>query len=177
MVEKDYRTWIRTGSPLEAARDPLLWQHARRTEKAWHAVRRHGVADGPAAAATRYRELADAAQALADGYTVTLTSAALPSLLELAEHARKHSTRLHATARTAAGTRGNNVSDSRAEKGAAPGGDAYGALPDGLATLTRQAYASQHRQPQRHPPHQNGHEGRPNTPVLQQDAPQDCSRG
>jgi N12 class adenine-specific DNA methylase len=177
MVEKDYRTWIRTGSPLEAARDPLLWQHARRTEKAWHAVRRHGVADGPAAAATRYRELADAAQALADGYTVTLPSAALPSLLELAEHARKHSTRLHATARTAAGTRGNNVSDSRAEKGAAPGGDAYGALPDGLATLTRQAYASQHRQPQRHPPHQNGHEGRPNTPVLQQDAPQDCSRG
>jgi len=66
MIEKDYRAWIRTGSPLAAARDPLLWQHARRAEKAWHAVRRHGVADGPAAAAARYCELADAAQALAD---------------------------------------------------------------------------------------------------------------
>ena len=72
MIEKDYRAWIRTGSPLEAARDPALWQRARRTEKAWHEVRRHGVTDGPAAAATRYRELADAAQALADGYTVAL---------------------------------------------------------------------------------------------------------
>ena len=176
MIEKDYRTWIRTGSPLEAARDPLLWQHARRTEKAWHDVRRHGVADGPAAASARYRELADAAQALADGYTVTLPSAALPSLLELAEHARKHSARLHATARTAADARDSGVSETQAERGIASGEDAYGALPDGLAAVTRQAYAGQHRQPQRHSSQKNGHEENRTASALQQDAPQDRSR-
>jgi hypothetical protein len=148
MIEKDYRAWIRTGSPLAAARDPLLWQHARRAEKAWHAVRRHGVADGPAAAAARYCELADAAQALADGYTATLPSSALPPLLDLAEHAWKHSTRLHATARAATANSGS-APTSEAEKDLPRGGDAYGALPDGLATVTRQAHASQHRQPQR----------------------------
>jgi hypothetical protein len=145
MIEKDYRAWIRTGSPLEAARDPLLWQHARRAEKAWHAVRRHGVADGPAAAATRYRELADAAQALADGYTVALPSSALPPLLDLAEHAWKHSTRLHATAR-AASSRDGSAPASETERDIPRGGDAYGALPDGLAAVTRQAHASQQRQ-------------------------------
>jgi hypothetical protein len=146
MIEKDYRAWIRTGSPLEAARDPRLWQHARRAEKAWHAIRRHGVADGPAAAATRYRELADAAQALADGYTVTLPSSALPPLLDLAEHAWKHSTRLHATAR-AASARGGSAPTLEAERDIPRAGDAYGALPDGLATVTRQAHVRQHRQP------------------------------
>jgi hypothetical protein len=148
MIEKDYRAWIRTGSPLEAARDPLLWQHARRAEKAWHEVRRHGVADGPAAAATRYQELADAAQALADGYTATLPSSALPPLLDLAEHAWKHSTRLHATAQ-AASARNGSATASQAERDIPRGGDAYGALPDGLAAVTQRAHASQHRQPQR----------------------------
>jgi hypothetical protein len=148
MIEKDYRAWIRTGSPLEAARDPQLWQHARRAEKAWHQVRRHGVADGPAAAATRYRELADAAQALADGYTVALPSSALPPLLDLAEHAWKHSTRLHATAR-AASAKSGGVPTSQAERDIPRGDDAYRALPDGMAAVTRQAHASQHGQPQR----------------------------
>jgi hypothetical protein len=176
VIEKDYRAWIRTGSPLEAARDPLLWQHARRAEKAWHQVRRHGVADGPAAAATRYRELADAAQALADGYTVTLPSSALPPLLDLAEHAWKHSTRLHATAR-AASARSGIAPTSPVERDIPRGGDAYGALPDGLAAVTRQAHASQHRQPARHAPQGNGHAGDRNAFVLRQDTPQDRSRG
>jgi N12 class adenine-specific DNA methylase len=148
VIERDYRAWIRTGSPLEAARDPLLWQHARRAEKAWHLVRRHGVTDGPAAAATRYRELADAAQALADRYTVTLPSSALPPLLDLAEHAWKHSTRLQATAR-AASAGGGSVPTSEDERDVPRGGDAYGALPDGLAAVTRQAHADQYQQPQR----------------------------
>jgi hypothetical protein len=179
MIEKDYRTWIRTGSPLEAARDPQLWQHARRAEQAWHEVRRRGVADGPAAAATRYGELADATQALADGFTVTLPSSALPSLLDLAEHARKHSMRLNATALAMAGTRsGHSTEDRRQSDTDRPlGNAAYDALPHHLASITKNAYASQHLQPQRPA---NAHDDQAtlrNATTLRQSQQQDRSIG
>jgi hypothetical protein len=179
MIEKDYRTWIRTGSPLEAARDPQLWQHARRAEQAWHEVRRRGVADGPAAAATRYGELADAAEGLADGFTVTLPSSALPSLLELAEHARKHSMRLTATALAMAGTRsGHSTEDQRlADTDRSPGNARHDGLPDHLAAITRNAYASQHRQPQRPANPNNDHATIRNATTLRQNQQQDRSRG
>jgi hypothetical protein len=179
MIEKDYRAWIRTGSPLEAARDPQLWQHARRAEQAWHEVRRRGVADGPAAAATRYGELADAADGLADGFTVTLPSSALPSLLELAEHARKHSMRLNATALAMAGTHsGHSTEDQRlADTDRSPGNAAHDALPDHLAALTRNSHASRHRQPQRSVNANNGHAAIHNATTLRQNQQQDRSRG
>jgi hypothetical protein len=179
MIEKDYRAWIRTGSPLEAARDPQLWQYARRAEQAWHEVRRRGVADGPAAAATRYGELADAAERLADGFTITLPSSALPSLLELAEHARKHSMRLNATALAMAGTRsGHSTEDQRlADTDRSPGNAAHDALPDHLAALTRNAYASKHRQPQRSANANDDHAAIRNASTRQQNQQQDRSRG
>jgi hypothetical protein len=179
MIEKDYRAWIRTGSPLEAARDPQLWQHARRAEQAWHEVRRRGVADGPAAAATRYGELADAAERLADGFTVTLPSSALPSLLELADHARKHSIRLNATAVAMTGTRnGHSTEDQRlADTDRSPGSAAHDALPEQLAALTRNAYASQHRQPQRPANANDDQNAIRNTTTLRQNQQQDRSRG
>jgi hypothetical protein len=147
VVDQDYRAWIRTGSPLEAARDPQLWQHARRTEQAWQEVRRRGLVDGPAPAATRYRELADAAQKLADGFTATLPSSSLPSLLDLADHARRHSTRLLATAQANKGAGNGGTASQREVRGLQPTGDAYEALPDQMAAITRQAYASQHPRP------------------------------
>lgn len=131
VVEKDYRAWARTGVPAEAARDPELWRHARRAELAWHAIRRAGLADGPAPAAARYQELANATRDLADGFTANLPSHALSHLLELAEHAEKHSTRLGATAR--------------------PGSTA--ALPEQVATITQHAHATQRPPPA--PQHEN----------------------
>lgn len=142
IIENDYRAWSRTGAPVEAARDPLLWQHARRTELAWHAVRRSGLTDGPAPAAARYRELADATKALANEFTVTLPSYSLNHLLELADHAEKHATRLGATARPRQTSAQNSQSHHQDDRGPAPLDNANHDLSDHLASVTEQARAS-----------------------------------
>jgi hypothetical protein len=140
IVEADFRTWSRTGAPPEAARDLNLWEQARRAELAWHAIRWSGLHDGPAPAAARYRELADATHALADGFSSSLPSAALLPLLQLTDHARKHSIRLAATeqARTAPSAVQDRENDRQG------GGDGYGTLPGELAAVTRNAYATRH---------------------------------
>jgi hypothetical protein len=88
---------------------------------------------------TRYRELADATQALTDSYTAALPTSGLPSLLQLAERTRKHSTRLDATAHATAGGDGAQPDDQRQVDRDRSGNDAYGVLPDNLAVVTRQA--------------------------------------
>jgi hypothetical protein len=45
MIEHGYRSWVRTGTPLEAARDPHLWQHAA-------ALSKHGMTFADAASPT-----------------------------------------------------------------------------------------------------------------------------
>lgn len=144
IVEQDYRTWSRTGAPPEAARDLTLWEQARRAELAWHAIRRSGLHDGPGPSAARYRELADATQAIANSFTANLPSAALLPLLQLSDHARKHSIRLEATERARTIPNGPIASGNTHHNGHVDEGDA---LPSELTTVTRNAYAAQHRSP------------------------------
>jgi hypothetical protein len=102
VIETDYRKWNRTPAARQVADDSALRADATRIREAWDRVRRHGLADGPAAAAGRYEELAAAAGALADAFTPAFPSAALLPLLDLASHAGKHAIRLRATAHTQA---------------------------------------------------------------------------
>ncbi|MBV9445882.1 MAG: UvrD-helicase domain-containing protein [Streptosporangiaceae bacterium] len=98
IVEKDYLTWARNPAAAQAANNSKLKEHAQRLERAWDEIRHRGLVDGPAPAAARYRELADASSAMARDYSTTLQSSSLTLLLELANHAGKHAIRLHATA-------------------------------------------------------------------------------
>ncbi|MBO0802826.1 MAG: hypothetical protein J2P25_07095, partial [Nocardiopsaceae bacterium] len=150
IVEQDYRTWSRTAAPAEAARDLTLWEQARRAELAWHAIRRSGLHDGPGPSAARYKELADATQALADAYSPSLPSAALLPLLQLTDHARKHSIRLDATERARTRQSTARASEHNHHNGRPPGGDPYTTLPSELSAVTRNAHAAQHRPPAQH---------------------------
>lgn len=143
IIDSDYRSWARSGVPAEAARDPLLWQQARRAELAWHAIRRAGLTDGPAPAATRYRELADATRALADGFTANLPSHALHHLLDLAEHADRHATRLHATAQLRKPTDRTSQNQQHTDRAPSPPGNSHQFPSDHLAAVTQQARATQ----------------------------------
>ena len=66
--------------------------------QAWTSVEEHGLLDGPASAAERYRALSGHARGVADDMAERLPSATLTLLLELAMHADKHAIRLHNTA-------------------------------------------------------------------------------
>jgi hypothetical protein len=90
VIENDYRTWTRTRGASSS--------NSGRLGQAWVAIRSCGLADGPAPAADRYTELADAAAEVADDWSPDLPSTALGPLLDLADHARKHAVRLRATA-------------------------------------------------------------------------------
>lgn len=98
IVEADYRAWNGTPATRQATNGSALWAHVKRIRETWDQIRSHGLAEGPAAAADRYQDLAAAAAALADALTPAFPSAALPPLLDLASHATKHAIRLRATA-------------------------------------------------------------------------------
>jgi hypothetical protein len=88
--------------------------------RAWTSVEEHGLMDGPASAAERYRALSDQACGVADNMAKRLPLATLTLLLERAMHADKHAIRLHNTAVAIKG----GVLDEEA---------AYGGLPIGVA--------------------------------------------
>lgn len=68
IIEQDYLSWADSPAAAQASSDTTLWVHAKRLQQAWDEVRRHDLADGPGPAATRYAELRDASQSLADRF-------------------------------------------------------------------------------------------------------------
>jgi hypothetical protein len=66
--------------------------------QAWAGIEKHGLTDGPVAAAERYQALAGHARGICDDTTQRLPSAVISSLLELAMYADMHAIRLHSTA-------------------------------------------------------------------------------
>ena len=83
------------GSPGALPGDhPAVAQFAQ----AWRTVARHGLDDGPGAAATRYQVLAHATAALAEATKPEDRPAEVAALTKLAGHARLHADRLRATA-------------------------------------------------------------------------------
>jgi hypothetical protein len=89
--------------------------------QAWTNIEEHGLLDGPALAAERYRALSGQARCVADDTARRLPTATLTLLLELAMHADKHAIRLRSTA--------------VAIKGAA-----YGGLPGQVAAAAMRAH-------------------------------------
>jgi hypothetical protein len=111
VVEKAYVTWSRSAAAERAARDDSMRTQLKQLRRTWENIRQQGLHDGPGPAAERYGELADASLAVADNFGLELPSGSLGHVLDLAGRARKHATRLGATAgaQTAAGASGRQV--------------------------------------------------------------------
>jgi hypothetical protein len=99
IVAADYRSWSQAPGASALLGSDTEDAAARRLLEAWRSVQQYRLDDGPRPAAARYSELADAANAVANQQlSAALPPATLGKLLDLADHARKHATRLRATA-------------------------------------------------------------------------------
>lgn len=144
IVESDYIRWTQTTASALADAAPALITHAKRLRRAWGEISHRDLADGPAPAAARYHELAEAAAELADHFTSELPCFALKLLLDLAGHARKHSIRLHSTARALGLSDEDNTVESAHHEAAADTA-AYQNLPVGIAAVASHAHTDKHR--------------------------------
>jgi len=89
---------IETRYQALTAVDPGFAGNSAALVHAWTSVEEHGLMDGPAPAAERYRALSGHARGVIDGTAQRLLPTTLSLLLELAIHADKHAIRLHNTA-------------------------------------------------------------------------------
>jgi hypothetical protein len=123
IIAREYNGWSRTYPPVKAALDRKFYTEARQLAGAWDQVRRHALTEGPKQMAGMYQDLADAAYRFATNFPQEMPTSALPGLMQLAVHARKHAVRLEETARQWID-------------------DGYRDLPDKVAATTRKARTS-----------------------------------
>ena len=123
IIQREYTGWSRTYPEVRAALDRKFYADARQLAGAWDQVRQHALTDGPKQMAGMYQDLADAAFRFAANFPQEMPTAALPGLMQLAAHARKHAVRLEETAKAWID-------------------DGYRDLPDKMAATTKKARTS-----------------------------------
>ena len=123
IIAREYNGWSRTYPPVKAALDRKFYAEARQLASAWDKVRQHTLTEGPKQMAGMYQDLADAAFRFATNFPQEMPTSALPGLMQLAAHARKHAVRLEETAKAWID-------------------DGYRDLPDKVAATTKKARTS-----------------------------------
>jgi hypothetical protein len=99
LIAREYKGWSRTYPEVQAALDRKFYGEAKQLASAWDQVRQRALNEGPKQMAGMYQDLADAAYRFASNYPEGMPSAALPGLMQIAAHARKHAVRLEETAK------------------------------------------------------------------------------